>query len=659
MEDNLIPIQSNIYKDAARSFVYAEVEKIDSILNQNYPEFIKNKCRRIRSRLYSDVEKIWDQTDLLEFRSLLDFAAELIDTFLTSNQSKSSWWAMALINECYDRCGISRDDREILIIHYLNSSREGYRVFPDLLSLPGLGKIISSDKIVDIFYIPSEAKHDIASIALIGHEFGHIYWSRHYKEIAGVINEAFSKKTKEDLWNFTELGLRREKIASHIEEFLCDKIGRYLLGPAFDFALLKLFVGSQNNGQSLTHPPEKSRIERSLQSLDTFQTNETITNKAIQKLGEYFEELRKECSSDDNDAQSEDEKFSRSLADSMKLPGDMGNPCTIETINENWDEIVPELDAFRPPFEKVSLEKPKAISPISAVIITSLYYYGKQFKSSNEYYIKNDKDEASKEEVIRTKLVEHLRYAISLYDFVKGAQEKYCGVNFDAKMIHPTLWSMRERVTEAPNPFVVIPSTSPASQYSSASVDLRLGNSFLVNKTTRYTHITPHPHTFGDISEAVPLDAFYDDIFIPTGSKFILHPHQFVLAATLEYVSLPSDFYGLVMGRSSWGRLGLNIATATAVHSGFRGCVTLELRNLGETPLPLHVGLRIAQLCLVPVPTNQNLKGYFATSGKYIGPVGPEVPKIKDDSDWQLLEDLQEKNTTSDKPETQTQNLLG
>jgi deoxycytidine triphosphate deaminase len=88
----------------------------------------------------------------------------------------------------------------------------------------------------------------------------------------------------------------------------------------------------------------------------------------------------------------------------------------------------------------------------------------------------------------------------------------------------------------------------------------------------------------------------------------------------------------------------LNIATATTVHAGFRGCITLELRNLGETPLPLKVGLRIAQLCLIPVPplpVTVSHVGYFATLSKYIGPVAPEIPKIKDDSDWELLKALE------------------
>jgi dCTP deaminase len=165
----------------------------------------------------------------------------------------------------------------------------------------------------------------------------------------------------------------------------------------------------------------------------------------------------------------------------------------------------------------------------------------------------------------------------------------------------------------------------------------------LLNKTSGYTHISPQPRLTDATEKDIPIEAFYQELFVPVGDEFVLHPHQFVLAATLEYICVPFDYYALVLGRSSWGRLGLNIATATTVHAGFRGCITLELRNLGETPLPLKVGLRIAQLCLIPVPvppTSEEHLGYFATLSKYIGPVAPEIPKIKDDEDWVLLNSL-------------------
>jgi dCTP deaminase len=63
-------------------------------------------------------------------------------------------------------------------------------------------------------------------------------------------------------------------------------------------------------------------------------------------------------------------------------------------------------------------------------------------------------------------------------------------------------------------------------------------------------------------------------------------------------VKLPADLAAYVIGRSTWGRLGLIVATAIGVHPGFAGCITCELRNLGETPLVLYPGQTIGQLFL-------------------------------------------------------------
>jgi deoxycytidine triphosphate deaminase len=82
------------------------------------------------------------------------------------------------------------------------------------------------------------------------------------------------------------------------------------------------------------------------------------------------------------------------------------------------------------------------------------------------------------------------------------------------------------------------------------------------------------------------------------GADFILHPRSFVLGVTLEWLRLPCDLAGYVVGRSSWGRRGLVIATATGVHPGFTGCLTLELTNLGDVPIAIRPGMAIGQLFL-------------------------------------------------------------
>jgi dCTP deaminase len=160
-------------------------------------------------------------------------------------------------------------------------------------------------------------------------------------------------------------------------------------------------------------------------------------------------------------------------------------------------------------------------------------------------------------------------------------------------------------------------------QIGEASVDVRLGNEFIVIKHTNLQTIDP---TQGDqIRKEV--GQYQDRIRVGFGEEFALHPNQLVLGSTLEYIGLPADLCAQVLGRSSWGRLGLFIATATAVSPGFKGVITLELLNAGQVPLILYPGIRIAQLLIDEVTSKS---GY---DGKYRYPTGPQFTRIYDDKD--------------------------
>jgi dCTP deaminase len=98
-----------------------------------------------------------------------------------------------------------------------------------------------------------------------------------------------------------------------------------------------------------------------------------------------------------------------------------------------------------------------------------------------------------------------------------------------------------------------------------------------------------------EISGQLSAEALTKSHFVPFGKSFILHPRSFVLGSTLEWLRMPKDFAGYVTSRSSWGRRGLIIATATGVHPGFSGCLTLELFNAGEIPIALYPGMGICQ----------------------------------------------------------------
>jgi len=64
----------------------------------------------------------------------------------------------------------------------------------------------------------------------------------------------------------------------------------------------------------------------------------------------------------------------------------------------------------------------------------------------------------------------------------------------------------------------------------------------------------------------------------------------------LEWIRLPKNLTAYVIGKSSWGRRGLIIATATGVHPGFKGCLTLEITNVGEIPIAIKPGTEICQI---------------------------------------------------------------
>jgi len=132
-------------------------------------------------------------------------------------------------------------------------------------------------------------------------------------------------------------------------------------------------------------------------------------------------------------------------------------------------------------------------------------------------------------------------------------------------------------------------------QIGHSSVDLRLGNEFvLVNKATGVLGINPLRRA----ELADRLSRYQARLEIPYGTPFYLHPHEFSLARTFEYLALPDGVAGYVVGRSSWGRLGLIIATATVVQPGFKGTLVLELANIGSVPVVLYPGMRIAQIVL-------------------------------------------------------------
>ncbi|MFY1686452.1 dCTP deaminase [Plantactinospora sp. WMMB782] len=89
---------------------------------------------------------------------------------------------------------------------------------------------------------------------------------------------------------------------------------------------------------------------------------------------------------------------------------------------------------------------------------------------------------------------------------------------------------------------------------------------------------------------------------IADGDTFALSPGGMALASTVEWVRLAVDLACRVEGKSSLARLGLAAhITAGFIDPGFAGHITLELVNHAPRPILLRPGMRIAQLCAMPM----------------------------------------------------------
>ena len=165
---------------------------------------------------------------------------------------------------------------------------------------------------------------------------------------------------------------------------------------------------------------------------------------------------------------------------------------------------------------------------------------------------------------------------------------------------------------------VVTPLIRRKDALSADSIDLTLGTHFLLPR------VPPLPFVTLDQSK---LHSGQFRVHVPLGKYLVVPAHQTVLAATLEYIKLPADLAGQILTKSSIARTFMVIETAPWIHPLYRGCLTLEIANVSNTPLLLHPGVQVGQLVLMTVEgVDLAEERGKKLGGKYLGPVFPEPP---------------------------------
>lgn len=191
--------------------------------------------------------------------------------------------------------------------------------------------------------------------------------------------------------------------------------------------------------------------------------------------------------------------------------------------------------------------------------------------------------------------------------------------------------AIKQRLGHADEAWRLVVSPCLPGAVKETSVDLRLGRYFIVFQRASTGAFDPLIDDNDPRTMQRAVERWW-------GEAFVLHPGELVLAATLEYLVLPGDLGAQVITRSSYGRLGLITATAIQIHPLFRGCLTLELVNLGALPISLYPGQRIAQLALsLAAPPLLTVP-----DRKYDCPTRPEFSRVRLDKDAAMLRQLGE-----------------
>ena len=128
-------------------------------------------------------------------------------------------------------------------------------------------------------------------------------------------------------------------------------------------------------------------------------------------------------------------------------------------------------------------------------------------------------------------------------------------------------------------------------------------------------------------------DANLDDNFVENNdwNSIAIAPGGFYLLSTKEKITLADDIGAFVQGRSSIGRLGINIHCAGYCDVGFSGTITLEVSNFTSRTVILPVNTRICQLVFFRTGIPAQIPYGKKPGAKYQNQSGPTITKIGDE----------------------------
>lgn len=110
-----------------------------------------------------------------------------------------------------------------------------------------------------------------------------------------------------------------------------------------------------------------------------------------------------------------------------------------------------------------------------------------------------------------------------------------------------------------------------------------------------------------------------------TGEVCTIPPNSFALARSVEYLRMPRNVTGLVLGKSTYARVGI-VANFTPLEAGWEGYITIEISN--TTPLPARIYANEGFAQILFFESEPCRVSYADRNGKYQGQVGITTARV-------------------------------
>jgi dCTP deaminase len=152
---------------------------------------------------------------------------------------------------------------------------------------------------------------------------------------------------------------------------------------------------------------------------------------------------------------------------------------------------------------------------------------------------------------------------------------------------------------------------------SSYGYDIRVADDFRIFTNVNSTVVDPKnfdPNSFVEFQ----------------GKICTIPPNSFALARSIEYMRMPRNVTGIVLGKSTYARVGI-VTNFTPLEAGWEGHITIEISNTTPLPARIYANEGIAQIiffasddvCRVSYADRAEGRG-----GIYQGQKGITLPRV-------------------------------